>query len=46
MEKHGLAPVAVTENWQFSNADYGRLATAQLLREARPLIVADQQEGV
>jgi len=36
MEKHGLVPLAVSENWQVSNTDYGQLATAQLLREARP----------
>ena len=32
--KHGLAPVAVSENWQVSNLDYGQMATAQLLRDS------------
>ncbi len=36
MHAHGLAPNAVSENWQVSNMDYGQLATAQLLRLDRP----------
>ena len=36
MEKLGLSPLAVSENWQVSNTDYGQMATAQLLRESRP----------
>ncbi len=35
MEKHGLMPIEVSENWQVSNSDYGQLATAQLLRDSR-----------
>ena len=36
MDRHGLHPLAVTENWQISNTDYGQLAVAQLLREDHP----------
>jgi len=36
MEKHALAPVAVSENWQVADTEYGQMATAQLLREALP----------
>ena len=35
MEEYGLAPFAVSENWQVSHTDYGQLGTAQL-REGRP----------
>jgi len=35
MQKHALSPLAVTDNWQVPNIDYGQLATAQLLRESR-----------
>jgi DNA-binding LacI/PurR family transcriptional regulator len=31
----GLKPLAVTEDWQVSGIEYGRLATARLLRQAR-----------
>lgn len=36
MENRGLTPVAVNENWQMTNTDYGQLATAHLLRQASP----------
>ncbi len=32
MRRHRLEAMAVSENWQISNLDYGQLATAQLLR--------------
>ena len=36
LRKQGLAPVAVSDNWQVSNLDYGQMATAQLLRDSLP----------
>jgi len=36
MEKRGLKPIAVSDNWQVSNIDYGQLAAAQLLRDSMP----------
>ncbi|MFN0106614.1 MAG: LacI family DNA-binding transcriptional regulator [Bryobacteraceae bacterium] len=46
MEKHGLKPLAIGDNWQVANTDYGQLATAQLLRESRPptAIIAGDDE--
>ncbi len=46
MQSHGLAPIAVKENWQISNTDYGQLATAQLLRgdQAPTAILAGNDE--
>lgn len=46
MQRHGLEPIAVNENWQVGNTDYGQLATAQLLRAERPptAIVAGNDE--
>jgi len=39
MEKQGLPPISVGDNWQVSNTDYGQLATAQLLRDSRPTAI-------
>ena len=36
MQRQGLEPIAVSENWPVANTDYGQMATAQLLREERP----------
>ena len=36
MEKNGIAPIPIGCDWQVTDTDYGQLATAQLLREARP----------
>lgn len=46
MERRGLELIAVSENWQLGNTDYGQLATAQLLRRDRPptAIVAGNDE--
>lgn len=46
MQARGLAPIGVGDNWQMGNADYGQLATAQLLRGERAptAIVAGNDE--
>lgn len=33
MEKYGPTPIAISENWEVSNIEYGTLAIARLLRE-------------
>ncbi len=35
MEQARLTPIEVTEDWRLSSIEYGRLATAQLLRQTR-----------
>jgi DNA-binding LacI/PurR family transcriptional regulator len=46
MQSHRLSPIAITENWQIANIDYGQLATAQLLRGDQPptAIIAGNDE--
>lgn len=46
MERSGLPLLHVGDNWQVSNADYGQLAAAQLLRDGHPptAIVAGNDE--